>query len=299
MSHDAVLVSGAPIVFPVTIEEVRDSLDRFRGLTFSTPAQAKEARAAIAVCRNLRGDIEERRKLLKKDSLDYGRAVDAMAKSLTAAVLDVETPLQQEKEAAERAKRTAAENAARLEREALEREVREQREAEERALAAVRKEEEARLKTEREAIAKEREALLQAQAELDSERRRHARELEQIRQAREVREEQEKAERIRQEAREAAERRAQVEREQAEEARINQAEAEASRAKRWAALKPDQDKLSQLARALRQVVSEYADYTLDDSAAEKAFEDALQGVTDISSILEHWRFTQPGGPSNA
>lgn len=53
----------------------------------------KDLTQGIAECRNMRVGIETHRKELKKDSLDYGRKVDAEAKRITASIEEVEQPM--------------------------------------------------------------------------------------------------------------------------------------------------------------------------------------------------------------
>lgn len=109
-------------------------------------------RRGIATCRELRVGIEKRRKDLKADSIEYGRKVDAIAKTLTARIEAIESPLQNAKDqvdAAKAAAKAAAEAKERAEREAAE--------------AQRRAEEEARLQVERDKLEAERKAFEERQ----------------------------------------------------------------------------------------------------------------------------------------
>jgi len=53
---------------------------------------------AIAEVRTARTDVEKRRKELKQDALDYGRLVDSTAKAITERLEAIETPLKQNKD---------------------------------------------------------------------------------------------------------------------------------------------------------------------------------------------------------
>lgn len=55
-------------------------------------------RAGIAKMRGMRGKIEKRRKELKASALEFGREVDATAKSLTAGISEIEEPYAEAKE---------------------------------------------------------------------------------------------------------------------------------------------------------------------------------------------------------
>ncbi len=125
--------------------------------------------AGIAECRELRVDIEKHRILIKKDSLEYGRKIDAEAKRITASIELVEQPMKDakaviddekarvkaEKEEAERKELQRIENEKRAKEEAERKEIQrienEKLKAEQDKLAAERKEHELMVKMQREA----------------------------------------------------------------------------------------------------------------------------------------------------
>lgn len=115
-----------------------------------------EVKTALAMIVRLRTQIEERRKLLKADSLEYGRRIDGEAKRLTQLVVDIEVPLREAKLAKDREEeRKIAEAEAKIKAEA-EAKARAEREAEEARLKAERAEEERKIQAERERLAAER-----------------------------------------------------------------------------------------------------------------------------------------------
>lgn len=243
-----------------------------------TDCQTKDGyeftRKGIAECREMRVAIEKRRKELKAYSLEYGRKVDAVAKTLTAAIEEIETPLIE-------AKRAVDEERERVKRESEEAE----RRKEEARLKAIRDAEEARLKAEAERLAAERRAFEEQQRaerakieeELAKEReaQRAARERadaeaaverERLRIEREAMEAEQRkiaAEQARiraeQMAKEAAERAAREERERIERERIEAEQREARRV----ALLPDRVKFREWLVAVRKAVD--ADVSLNDA----------------------------------
>ncbi len=210
--------------------------------------------AGIRRCVKIRSAIEKRREELKKDSLEYGRRVDAVAKLLTAEVEKIEGPLADAKakhdQTIEEARLAAEAEAKRLA-EAEERRRREEEAAKLRAeaerLAAERREfeqEQARILAEQEAEqAKLREAQEEQRRAFEAEQaaqreaiRKQAAELEAQRQAVEAEKSRQEAERrAEQEAKERAEREAR----EAEDAARLAAEREARRV----AAMPDVEKL--------------------------------------------------------
>lgn len=280
------------VAYPVTAEQLATQVSAFRGQSFATPALYKEGTKSIATCRELRVEIETRRKMLKHDSLEYGRKVDAVAKELTDIIEAVERELKasrkliddekerlkREAQEAER-QRVAAEMAAK--REAEEAVLRAQRQAEEEQLAASRR----ALEAERLAFAKERqeaEALANEQRRLlGAEREKHAAELAELRAKREAAESerrgQELAERLRIEE---------------EERRINALEAERQRQKRLAALAPDQDKLNQVARALQALIDDNGEWEMESQSAVDTMDGALADMAAIVETLTTWKARQ-------
>lgn len=245
----------------------------------------------------MRTAIEKRRKVLKAESLAYGRMVDAEAHRLTGLIEEIETPLRaalkaadEEKQreadrivAEEKAKAEAAEKAKRDAEEARLRTIREELEREKARLA----EEEAKRDAERKRVeaeqAAERLRLAEEQRKLDEARRAEEEraaaakraEEEKLRAEREkieterraVREEQERLDRLEFE-RQARERAAEEARQQAERDRLaaEAAEkarlaAEAEEARRVEAARPDVEKMHLFGRALKSVA--FPDVTND------------------------------------
>jgi DNA repair exonuclease SbcCD ATPase subunit len=183
-----------------------DNLEQIRGRLepLALVTEYREVVKAIGTCRMLRVQIEERRKMLKADALDYGRKVDSVAKALTDAIAGFEEPLKlrkldadnakaREKAAKEQAEREAREAEARAKVEAEQAEARARMAAEQNELAQ-RRAEIARLKSAAEAqAAAERAELESLRAQLATERAqagaeaaRAARELQELRQEREA-----------------------------------------------------------------------------------------------------------------
>jgi hypothetical protein len=255
------------------------------GLSFDTPKEYTESNKKLALARETRVAIEKRRKELKEPTIQEGKRIDECAAILTAEIEPIERSLKakkdavdaekelvrKEKEAAERAR---LEEQARLANEAREAELRAIREAEEKRLAEERaaiEAEKARLaaeqKTRDEAARIERErveaeqaierARLQADREaFEAEQRKAA----EARRAEEVRIENERrkieqAERDRlakiQAEKDAAEK-LERERVEAEEKRVAELERQAAIAERIAALRPDKEKVENVAEYVTQ-----------------------------------------------
>lgn len=83
---------------------------------YNDPVENKEARSHVYGLRRLKGDIDRKRKELKKEALEYGRAVDAAAKELTGWVeemIDVhQKPLDEVEQAEKKRKEKHEENLA-------------------------------------------------------------------------------------------------------------------------------------------------------------------------------------------
>jgi chromosome segregation ATPase len=256
MSMEPRLISTAAIVaaYPVTAEGVAEALAPLRASSFETPATYREGVKAIATCRALRGQIEERRKELKADSLAFGRGVDEVARQLTGLVEAVEQPMKLAKDEVDRAKEQAKREAAEAERRIVEDRIRAEREAEELAMRAKRQAEEAELVEQRRALEADRKAAAAERAALQAERDAAAMELQEIRQ-RKAAAEREQA------ARALAERLAA----EAEEQRINALEYEQARKKRLAALAPDREQIKRWAAEI-QALAHNAPSCSDESA---------------------------------
>jgi hypothetical protein len=122
-----IIQTGAPVItFPVTAAELEERLAPLAACTFATPAAYRDGVKAIAVCRDLRGEIEDKRVELNEAALAHQRAVNAMAKGYVARIEAIEKPLKAAKQAADDAKALARQRAAeaaaeqeRIEREAM------------------------------------------------------------------------------------------------------------------------------------------------------------------------------------
>lgn len=172
------------IRYGVTPEQIRAKREAFAALRCDTPKGYDAVRLAIAECRTTRTAIEAKRKELKADALEYGRKVDAVAKSLTEPIEQIEGQLREKKAAVDEVKARAKAEKEAAEKAALEAQLRAEREAEEARIRAEREAEAARLAAEREAqrieaerLAAERKALEEAQRQArEAEERRAAEE---------------------------------------------------------------------------------------------------------------------------
>lgn len=281
------MTTSIVVAYQFTPEALAKRVDILRGQSFTTPALYKDGVKAIATCREYRVAIEERRKLLKQDSLEYGRKVDAVAKQLTDIIAAVEEPLKVSKLEVDNAKARAKEAEQEAKRAAVEAEIRAKREAEEHALLVQRQADEERLRQERANFEAERKAAAderaKAAAELEAEREqmraereKHRAELRDLEQQRHLREEAARQAQVAVEAAALAERLAA----EAEERRLNQLEYERQRQQRLAALEPDRVKLRAFAAKLEQFWSEASPQVQDDEAA------AL--LCDMRSELDEW-----------
>jgi hypothetical protein len=273
------------VAYPFTPEFLGMELNRFRGQSFSEPTLYREGTKAIAKCREFRVAIEERRKLLKADSLEYGRKVDAVAKQLTDIITAVEGPLKADKLAVDNAKELAKREAAEAERRAVEEQIRAKREAEEEVLRVKRQAEEAELIAQRRALAAERAALEAQRAEAAEVARQEREELEAIRaEAKAHREavarEQAAAEQERR-AKELAEQKAA----EAEEARINALEYEQARQKRLAALAPDREKLKTFRVCIDDLIRRTGEWETSDEQLKDAWDEAYHLLGEASDVL--------------
>ena len=205
-------------------------------------ASYDECHAVRMEVKGVRVQVEKTRKELKADALKYGRAVDAEAKRITGALLEIEEPLHDQQKRVD-AEIAAIKNAAAIaEREAAEAAERARLEAE----AAERAAEAAKLAEERKALEAERAAAQAERDKLDAERR----ELEQAKaveaaKAQAIADERERVERERSAAAIQAAK-------EAEAAARRGTEAAELKAKQDAA-RPDAEKVRAYAQALRMV----------------------------------------------
>lgn len=275
------------VTYGVTNEEIENKKAAFAAIEFTNSKGYEEGRKAIRELVGLRSAIEDRRKELKKESLEFGRFVDSEAKRWTLLIESIEEPLKlkkavideekdrirREKEAAEKARIEAEERAKREAEEARQKAIRDE---EEKRLAEERKRlevEAARLAEERrqaeEAVRVERERLAAERAKMEAEQKAEKERQEVIRRAEEEkldearraieserrrvnaeRQAQERAEFERQtriKAEQEAKAKAEREAREAEERRIAEAERKEADRKRMEALRPDLDKVAAFA----------------------------------------------------
>ena len=305
------------IEYPIADATIDQLASRYMPLTIGgvddTAGFANVKKARIEI-KGLRCDVENKRKALKKDALDWGRAVDAEAKRITAKLTPIESHLQEQEQAITEEKnrvKREAELAARLavqkrmeqlqavgcveylpnvvehmDEESFGRVLnaaqqaykqRQKAEAERKRLAA---EEEERLAAEREELAAARRGLEEAQAKVAAEKKRLADEAAAVeREAEMERQKKLAAERAvieeRQRAeREAAEAKAKAEREEAER-------------KRQEALRPDQDKLLAVASIVAGIgVPVMTGGASADEAAQMVSQVIDEAAEDIRNIAE-------------
>lgn len=148
----------AVIEYGVTELDIAAAREKYSALSADTPKGYEEVRVAIAELRGTRVKIENRRVELKADALEFGRKVDATAKTLTALIVEIEEPLKSKKAAVDDEKERVKREAEEAEKRALEAKVRAERVAEEAKLRAAREVEDARLKADAERLAAERAA---------------------------------------------------------------------------------------------------------------------------------------------
>ena len=254
MPELTVVDATSPVELGVAEEVIAGLKGRLTGLTADTHQGYVMVKSAISEVTKYRTGVEKARKELKKSALDWGKKVDAEARRVTALLLEIETPLREEKalidDEAER-RRKQKEEAERLAIEAKERAEREACEAVEKAQRELEEEERkaqaARLAQERKALEAERKQLederRKQQEALEAERLKIVADREEIEKVKRAVEEEARKER---EAALAAEREAQEKEErakeaEAEEARLTEEAAEAERLAEYR--KPDRQKL--------------------------------------------------------
>lgn len=163
-------IKTPPVIYSPSDAAIAEIRDQVRNAipdpvaAVATKEGYNEVKTALAMVVRLRTQIEDRRKALKADSLEYGRKIDAEARRLTTLVADIEVPLREAKLAKDKEEeRKIAEATAKIKADAEAKE-RAEREAEEARLKAIRDEEERKLQAERDRLAAER-------AELDRQRK--------------------------------------------------------------------------------------------------------------------------------
>lgn len=278
-------VEGTLVVkYDVTEAAIAELRDRYKHITFDTPAAYEEGRKAIGQLRELRGKIEKRRKELKADSLAFGRKVDGVAKQLTALVSALEDPMQA-------AKNIVDEEAARKKREeeraellALEAQLKAEREEAEAKARAAREAEEKRLEEERAQIAEQ-------ERQLDEQRR--AQEEERRREDERIRSERAELDRRQADiaAKEAVARREQEAKDAAARAEREAKEAAAATAAEQArleAMRPDIEKVHDYGKRIKELAVESGQIEVADINAKMALAWAAGRLEKIADGL--WRF---------
>lgn len=89
-------LSQRPIVYPIAIEAINEMGTRLTALVIGgieDKVGMKAVHSGRMECVKLRGKIEAKRKELKADSIEFGKRVDSVAKTLTEAVLVIERDL--------------------------------------------------------------------------------------------------------------------------------------------------------------------------------------------------------------
>jgi hypothetical protein len=105
------------IEYNITDAAIAKMRKTYQGLVIKDSASYETVRKGIAEIRTKRVEVENRRKELKAEALEYGRKADAEAKRITAALTGIEDPLKEEKE-----KDDAHAEAIKMEKERVERE---------------------------------------------------------------------------------------------------------------------------------------------------------------------------------
>lgn len=293
----ALATTNEPIVsYGITDSDVAELATKYAGLKADTPDGYKAVSAALKEVVSTRTTVENARKELKAQSLEWGRKVDAEAKRLTASILVIEGPLRAAKDSVDNERqRKLDEIKADEDRRIAEAEQR-RKDEEEAKQRKAREEEAERNRVERERLAKER-------AELQAERDKQAKE----QQAAQAKIDAERAELRRQQAVEEQRRlaRVQAERDQAEKERRekmvsemqerNRIEGEKQKAlkieqdradaERLAAIKPDAEKLHAWSRSLVKFVSD-TQPKLTTESGESAFMVAVQMIDEAVVFLE-------------
>ena len=143
----------------------------------------KDLVAGIAECRELRVDIEKHRKLIKKDSLEYGRKIDAEAKRITSSIELVEQPMKDAKAIVDDEKARVKAEKEEAERKELQRIEGEKRAKEEAERAELQRIENEKLEAERQKLAAERKAfddMAANQKKIDDAKREEERKAQQV-----------------------------------------------------------------------------------------------------------------------
>jgi hypothetical protein len=98
MSNDTEVYEAEPLP-PIKYDVTEAGLQAMREKASQLPAavsSVKDRQACVSVRKEVRGirlAVEERRKELKKDALEYGRKVDSIARGITEAIREIEDPI--------------------------------------------------------------------------------------------------------------------------------------------------------------------------------------------------------------
>jgi len=112
--------SDREIAYGVTDAALAELRERWHLEAIENREDYNLAKAGIKECRELRGKVEAKRKELKADALEFGKMVDAEAKRITEALLEVESPLKELKTGEDQRKKAEKEARERAERERVE-----------------------------------------------------------------------------------------------------------------------------------------------------------------------------------
>lgn len=281
--------------YEITDAEIVEAKRQYAMINFDTKEGYKEGRLAIGWCRNHRVALEKRKDELNEDALAWQRKVLAGYKHFKGLIEEIEKPLKAKKLAADEAK----ERAAKEKREALWRAEHAKREAEQQAkeaqMRAEREKEETRLKAEREQMERDRAVLAEERREAEEERKAALAAADEVR--RKLAEEKraldaarikaEQAEAQRQaliKAQQEAAAKADRDRAAAEQFKITEAQRNAAEVARLKGIKPDIQKVLDLAAALRGVVVPQ----VSSREAQSVVSQAIKVVREVADALEEF-----------
>jgi len=152
--EDSTESTGQVVKYNVTNEALEDLKAKYLIIPdASTPKGYNDVKTGIAELRETWVGVEKHRKVLKAESLEYGRKVDAEAKRITTVLTDIVEPLKEEKAKADTAKEEAKA---------------EKKRAEEERIAAIEKRAEVMQDLCRECVGKKSQEIYQKIAELEA-----------------------------------------------------------------------------------------------------------------------------------
>lgn len=97
-------VENMPVEYGVTDAAISVLRDKYANMSINDNKEYRAVVGGIAECRELRVSVEKRRKELKADALTWGRKVDGEAKRITGLLTEIETPLKALKQDADEEK---------------------------------------------------------------------------------------------------------------------------------------------------------------------------------------------------